>query len=139
MNTINREHFEAWLFSQPDERLFNYTEGFDSDRIGCVMCNFLRENTSIYPFAIGYGTYAYGVGINQEASLPTWFVSIMALRSGRYITAKEVKSLYLQEFPNAIVGNPQPMAIAKPVEQSSIAKATNGSLTNVEFAIQTIK
>lgn len=138
MNTINREHFEAWLFSQPDERMFNYSEGFNTDQIGCVMCNFLRENTNISQFCVGYSTFIHGEEWNDER-LPAWFVNTMDKRSGRYISAKEVKQLYLQEFPNAIVGSTQPMAIAKPVEPSSIAQATNGSLTNVEFAIQTTK
>jgi hypothetical protein len=38
---INRERFEAWLFSQPDERMFDYMDVNG----GCAVCAFIRETT----------------------------------------------------------------------------------------------
>jgi hypothetical protein len=40
MKTIEREHFEAWLFSQPKDREFDYqnTTG------GCAICSFVIAN-----------------------------------------------------------------------------------------------
>lgn len=38
MKIIHQERFEAWLFSQPDTRVWNY-----SDSSACLACCFLNE------------------------------------------------------------------------------------------------
>lgn len=40
--TIHKEHFEAWLFGQPDNREWVYTSP-----TSCVICCFLREQCRI--------------------------------------------------------------------------------------------
>ena len=42
MKTIEREHFEHWLFSQPKDREFDYTRSSE-----CAICAFLKETTSV--------------------------------------------------------------------------------------------
>jgi hypothetical protein len=42
MNEINRERFEAWLFSQQKDREFDYT-----DLRECLICKFIRETSSL--------------------------------------------------------------------------------------------
>lgn len=124
MNQINREQFEAWLFSQPDERTFNYVEGYIDDKTGCVMCNYLREHTNLKFFIVGSRALTTKRGKNL---LPTWFIDMMERRHNCLMTAKQTKDIYLLQFPNAIVGNNDVPAIAANSSFNSIAPAVESS------------
>lgn len=140
-NTINREHFEAWLFSQPDDRRFEYLEGQPSSLTGCVVCNFLREQTNITTFGVSGSQVGFRTSLDFDyIPFEPWLQNLLLeLANPVSFDAKRAKAMYISLFPNAIVGSTQPSTNVEKVEPSSIAQATNGSLTNVEFAIQTIK
>lgn len=44
MPILNRERLEAWLFSQPPQRQFNYVQGYPGSVPGCLLCNFLTDS-----------------------------------------------------------------------------------------------
>lgn len=110
MNEINRESFEAWLFSQPPEREFNYSD----IKGGCAVCTFVRETTS-YSEACGGSDY-YGVrlknnwaDVNPEiVPLPDWLKSgsggvlnVLERRPGPLfvLTIQNMQRRYLELFP----------------------------------------
>lgn len=57
---INRETFEAWLFTQPDERTYNFIDYSD-----CLLCKFIKETTNIENIRVG-STYFRVNGKCQE-------------------------------------------------------------------------
>lgn len=127
-NTINREHFEAWLFSQPDERTFEYIYGSYDSNPGCLLCNFLRETTNINKFEVGRIIVSMN-GTNYP--LPNWFINLLSKQwlkehefYSRNITFKEVKEHYLLLFPNAVVGSNDSPAIAENLSFNSTALET---------------
>lgn len=87
---INRERFEAWLFSQPRERTFNYMDGNG----GCLICHFFQQTTKLaasvggnyytvaesLPAAIG--RYIYG----ERETIPFWLYSLLDQRERRGLT-----------------------------------------------------
>lgn len=102
---IQQERFEAWLFSQPDEREFDYTRSTD-----CVICNFFRETTAIKCIAvtneiIKYSFIASTDGCSHPSSnidyaetpMPADFERVVC--SGKpLIKVKELKERYNKEF-----------------------------------------
>lgn len=65
MKEISRELFEAWLFSQPKEREFNYMDNTG----GCAVCAFVRETTSHANAKGGAKTVEIG---NRSIQMPEW-------------------------------------------------------------------
>lgn len=123
---INREQFEAWLFSQPDERVFNYFQSFPNDQPGCLLCNFFRENCS-EPIIVGEDYYLQkGV----KYSLPTWFMTVDLEALSVVFNADQAKKLYLAQFPNAIVGNNDTATNVASLSFNSIASVTESNATN---------
>lgn len=74
INPINREQFEAWLYAQPDSRPYNYMEGRPDSKIGCVLCNYIREATNIKDFIVG-GTWLTANGIFNQ--MPQWLQQVI--------------------------------------------------------------
>lgn len=107
MTTINRELFEAWLFSQPREREFVYINGLSDEEPGCVVCSFLRETTNIKRFAVGdtYMNIYKGESTDYDAvNLPTWLNELHLASLAGTPTFGAVQDHYLQLFPNTLDG-----------------------------------
>lgn len=101
MNEINREQFEAWLFAQADDREFKYTQGGWDDRVGCVMCNYLREQTNMKRFVVAVVDVTdFSVLGWRTVALPRWFIELMQHRDYVHLTAKSVKKAYTKLFGN---------------------------------------
>ncbi len=100
MNTINREQFEAWLFSQPDERNFAYIEGQPDAPTGCLVCNFLRENTNHKHFGVSGAAEGFRVGFEDCTKFEPW-LELLLRQNGftEIFTAKYSKDTYLKLFP----------------------------------------
>lgn len=93
---INREHFEAWLYAQPDSRPYDYMEGQPDSKIGCVLCNYIREATNHKYFMVG-GQYLTMNGTNGR--MPEWTLSLVnssVVQCGS--TFKVVKDHYTSLF-----------------------------------------
>lgn len=142
MNTINREQFEAWLFSQPPERTFKYTEGTPSSPIGCLACNYLREMTDAKNFFVGpsdcgirFGNYVEPYTKFEWLAKYLYNVCYFAANFDEseqtLFTAKDAKRIYSELFPNAIVGNNDIPAIAGNLPFNSIASVTESNATNM--------
>lgn len=134
MNKINREQFEAWLFSQPDERQLNYVQGQSYKYPGCLVCNFLREIVGLTCFYVSsndIGWWSPEINNSQKFQFEDWLYSlleeIVAYPESEF-TIKQAKNSYLLLFPNAIVGNNDSPAIAD-ASLNSIAKVTESNLT----------
>lgn len=100
---INRETFEAWLLAQPAEREFVYSQGFPKDEPGCLVCNFLRENTKVKNFTV-YGRYVdvEGKALGFEKWLDD-FLFLQARGGVRPLTFGEAQADYLKLFPDTLV------------------------------------
>jgi hypothetical protein len=98
MTEINREQFEAWLFSQPDERLFIYTEGGETDKTGCLVCNFLREQTGLNGFNVSVCWVSYGPTLTDRMHFQEWLMNLLQRRSPSPFSAKETKLNYVSMF-----------------------------------------
>lgn len=71
---LQKERFEAWLFSQPREREVDL-----SDVNNCLLCRFYRETTKLHIYALWHKLW--NVFTPQEAILiPEWFQKVV--RSG---------------------------------------------------------
>lgn len=128
---INRESFEAWLFSQPKERVFDYrnTDGT------CVICSFVKETTNAKGVCGGGG---FVVTSNGFIPTPAWWesqsvsltmpdmdtVSAKARdRDGFYspiITILDLQQAYIAMFgdPNAEI--PADATVENPVTAKSL-------------------
>lgn len=65
---IEKEHFEAWLFSRPKEEIFNYTSGCN-----CLIARFLKSKCSL-PIAVSAVYYKIG---DMKYDLPRWLYEFM--------------------------------------------------------------
>lgn len=110
---IHREHFEAWLMAQADDRVFDYT-----DSTGCLCCMFFREMTSLQTPIVGPARYRDLENIGIERPLPRWVLQVLEDGrmfapniSGRY-TFRYIKQAYQKLFP------------ATPAQAGTVATAT---------------
>lgn len=110
--TINRELFEAWLFSQPREREFVYT-----DNRNCLICSFLKSNTRFQNPNVSH-SHLYLDNCKSEP-IPSWLFETISnsnynevyngykvgkpVKDGRR-TFAYVQDSYLQLFPNTLDG-----------------------------------
>ncbi len=96
MNEINRERFEAWLFSQPKERSFIY-----GDICGCAVASFLKECTSIQDPTVSSDTFRSRADVllpdAGRKPLPEWLHN-QVLRV-RPLTIAKMQARYLELFP----------------------------------------
>jgi len=112
---INQETFEAWLFSQPDSRTYNY-----SDNTGCLICSFVKETTNVKKVSAGGSTLTTDGEVlafegwiksfmckNIQTEIGYWGIPI----SNDYKTAK---AIYVAMFGQPMVEIPMP----EPIEQS---------------------
>jgi hypothetical protein len=93
--TINKETFEAWLFSQLDERIFFYNNNND-----CLLCKFLKETTRFSRPDVGGFTWQADKTLPRE-NLPLWFEYLMSKRcaTGKAITFGQMKQAWLTLWP----------------------------------------
>lgn len=108
---IHKERFEAWLFSQPDERRFDYV-----DNRNCIGCCFLREMARFDLLSFGpdavYDKHA------TRFPLPEWFTNLLRVvridnpsgfvfnpggLSSHWITFGEIKRAWLALFPETSI------------------------------------
>lgn len=64
---IHQEHFEAWLFSQPDSRSWYF-----SDNNGCLIATFLKETGMCDNPFVGVVTWCDDVEPCNWHPLPHW-------------------------------------------------------------------
>lgn len=104
---INQERFEAWLFSQPDERTLEYGSCYH-----CVVGTFIRETTSFWPnvggltVTIWSGGDSFFTSHNNEydGPLPQFIIDLLRERRAQDILKLgDVKQWYIKLFgdPNA--------------------------------------
>jgi len=73
--TIEKEPFEAWLYQQPRDRRFVY-----SDNYNCLIASFLNETVGGGRFRVGGWTYNQlrDDGSNTEQELiPKWLLDLL--------------------------------------------------------------
>jgi hypothetical protein len=71
---IEKERFEAWLFSQPDDRTWNYC-----DNLGCVGCCFLKETVAMPNPGFGGDFYFEDMEIigEEPKEIPYFLIKIL--------------------------------------------------------------
>lgn len=106
MTEINREHFEAWLFAQPDDRPYVYGEGFPNDPVGCIVCNYLREQTNEKDFVVG-GSQQGIAKIEQVTPFPRWLAEVL-WRCASLTTFGAAKKVYTKLHGNPTFGSSVP-------------------------------
>lgn len=123
MNTINREHFEAWLFSQPRTRAFNY----DDVKGGCAVCSFIRETTDWAEACGGSDAGVHksrGTALMETIPLPDWMKVqtkgvLWALEPiSSTITIGQMQDRYRELFPDACT-EPEPKTTPCPTPQAT--------------------
>lgn len=104
-NIITQERFEAWLFSQPDEREYKY---FNTE--GCLICDFIKENTSNEAAGVGGDYYRVQSDHFEKIPFEPWLLVVMTEYKMTKLgglsvpickTFKQVKAIY-----EAFHGNP---------------------------------
>lgn len=94
---IEREPFESWMLSLPDDKQFNIHQGEVKDQPGCIACNFLRDTIR------GFGNAGYiSARVGEEAFIfDNWLCDLIKsfYEKGRF-TAKDLKARYLELFPD---------------------------------------
>lgn len=101
MEPIHQEHFEAWLFNQPDEREWEYSDPFN-----CVVASFLKE---VYHYEhVSVGSRGSPIFINRyhiTLDYPSWLLLFFDNRNCGITwqtlynpSAKEAKAGYTKCF-----------------------------------------
>ena len=112
---LERERFEAWIFSQPPERVI---ESGDSER--CFLCSFLKETTNEIP-RMTFVTWGL-VGRTLVMPLPDWAKALVDYNWCKAIspygvlqpiTVAQMQQRYIELF--GPVGAPKPEPMAEPV------------------------
>lgn len=96
---IQREHFEAWLFSQSKDRIFRY-----SCTTGCLAGSYLNEN---FKGSWSCGNLAFSC-LSGSGFFPKWLVDILAPfcvanacgYGNPIFTAADAQAEYLKLFPS---------------------------------------
>lgn len=111
---INKETFEAWLFSQPDDKVWNY-----EDNCGCVVACFIKETTNINPSVVPRKFRDQGkpAWFPEYINFPQWLINFEdswfqhgvdeRTRLESFITAKKAKALWIDMFGSPVV-SPEP-------------------------------
>lgn len=128
MKEINRERFEAWLFSQPKDRNFDYTNPRD-----CAICAFLKETTNVKTVLSdststeGYSTEkAVEVGKVFSIETPQWLDGGSSERGvvwAEPLTIENMQKRYLELFPDS-----NPTAFI----QLNLAQSTDSTINQKE-------
>lgn len=95
---INKERLEAWLFSQPDERIWRYCDPW-----GCVACSFLKETTEFNDAEVGSDFWRQKRGGSELNPLPEFMLELLKKALGKSpsyeIEARSLKSIWKSMFP----------------------------------------
>jgi hypothetical protein len=107
---INRETFEAWLFSQPDDRVIEASNGTKS-----FFCSFVRETTKYKGFMFGWEAAHLNSFLGPTVVLPSWLKLLLSrenlyrvkgcsgLREEKlFLTCGELKQSYITLFGNPL-------------------------------------
>lgn len=107
--TLHKEHFEFWLFAQPDEREWNYNSCTD-----CVGATFLRETTGTQT-AWGNIFYSHPEYKLESQLIPDWlqYFFRVARMSGPYLGAAHLKRVWREMFPEPTETRPLTLTPAK--------------------------
>ena len=107
MKEINRELWEAWLFSQPKERSFNY-----ADCCACAVCAFTSETTNCKGVIVaGELVWANLSDYPQKplTKIPEWLWKVIHVFSGNYeLTVPAMQARYLELFPETNLASTPP-------------------------------
>jgi hypothetical protein len=115
---INQERFEAWLFSQPLDRVI---EAANTDK--CFLCSFLKETANVKTTHMTYETWHVD---GRAGCLPSWATKLInpktlnewgTMFDLRPISVGSMQELYLELFPKTMTveGEPQPHKQTKTV------------------------
>jgi hypothetical protein len=66
---LQRERFEAWLFSQDRDRVID-----SADNASCFLCSFLKETTRVRHLYFGWGSWSAN---NSMSDLPSWAMKLI--------------------------------------------------------------
>lgn len=114
---LNKETFEAWLFSQPDKRKWHYCDCFD-----CLIASFIKETTCFTDPSVGPLEYSE-FPICPDRPFPSWLVGFMEARENlggwnrrEIITASNAKAGWTKMFGSPVV-SPDPEPCREPEMQ----------------------
>jgi hypothetical protein len=102
---INQERFEAWLFSQPADRVIEA-----GNTCKCFICSFLKETTNVAAPWVLWERWAadYEADYNDTKSLPKWarklidngwLMEVSESRENYAITCGQMQARYRELFP----------------------------------------
>lgn len=124
---LNQERFEAWLFSQPPERVIESTNPND-----CFLCSFLKETTNIHP-TVSWETWTDVPNARkiEKYDLPKWSKELINTGDffsqfpDRRITVEQMQERYISLFghkdlplPGEGVQGGTPLKATKTTERS---------------------
>jgi len=124
---IEQERFEAWLFSQPDNRKW-----FFFDNTGCCLASFIKETTNAQYVTVGGCTYTVD---DFTGTLPTWagtetFFSKVDRR--RDFTASKIKQAFSRLFPSQMENIEQPMPPTNDEQAVSVQSDVSAANTTAQ-------
>lgn len=94
MKEINRERFEAWLFSQPGDRSWNF-----HDTQQCVLCSFIKETTNHLRPIVGGLWLTTSIG-GSNVEIDEWVKVILRTRNEfGIVSAGNMQQRYRELFP----------------------------------------
>jgi hypothetical protein len=100
---INKETFEAWLFSQPDDRTFDYMDNRD-----CLVCKYVKEVVGYKKnFSVGADYIRLHESLFTEFTFEKWFIDLLGERYNfskhsevSIFTFGEMKEAWLELWPD---------------------------------------
>ena len=93
-----RETIEAWLFSQPRDRIIDI-----GDPCGCIFHHFLKETQNIKA-DVFHSFFNFNVPFRGSIDLPEWFVKMIGCpQKETYRTIGEIQDKYLETFPETFI------------------------------------
>lgn len=116
--TISREHFEAWLFSQPLAKVLEYSAGSRFEPTGCLICNYLRDSFKQHHLYVGVDNFTMVGNTVGQNKFPPWLVDLILVareEDSEFFTIEQVQSAYLSLFgPISVPVDATPTNVLQP-------------------------
>lgn len=123
---INREHFEAWLMSQPANRRFYYFGTAPESTPPCLICTYLKELFKGRFIVGGAVIEQFDINFNRigQDVIPKWLNVLLQSTIGEnskvHFTAKDAQLSYLSLFPPSLeVEDAQPSSVEQPQQETA--------------------
>jgi hypothetical protein len=134
---IEKEHFEAWLYSQPKDMLVDLADGNN-----CLLCRFVRDTTGL-PIRALWDVFVTPTGMVRPYSfynrIPEWFRAMInpaMSMLGSVQSMGELQDVFRKVFPKETESTDEPK---QPCSRKPYQMVWMGELEKMMMAMEPVE